>query len=230
MQAVILAAGRGTRMRELTENIPKPMLLLLGKPLLEWKLNNLPSDISEVIITIGYLGEQIKEYFGSEWQGKKIIYVEQTLLNGTGGSMKAVEPHITGPVLVMAGDDLHHVDDITAAVGTSVDEGFIGGLFTRDAELFGLIGRDDNGRLTEVIERPHNLREGFVCISLYMLPEKYFQYPLVPISETEFGLPQTVALMANDIPVTVYSCKAWQPVGCPEDIPFAEDFIKKYYA
>jgi NDP-sugar pyrophosphorylase family protein len=129
----------------------------------------------------------------------------------------------------MAGDDLHHQSDIEAALQTPAGEGFIGSLFTNEAELFGLIGRNEEGRLTEVIERPHNFKEGFVCISLYLLPLEYFKYPLVPISETEFGLPQTVALMAKDLPVIVHSSFAWQPVGCPEDIPLAEEFIQKYY-
>ena len=51
MQAVILAAGRGTRMRELCDSCPKPMVPILGKPLLEWRLETLPTEITEVIIT-----------------------------------------------------------------------------------------------------------------------------------------------------------------------------------
>ena len=59
MQAVILAAGRGVRMGKLTENTPKPMLSLFGKPMLEWKLEMLPRVIDEVIFVIGYYGSQI---------------------------------------------------------------------------------------------------------------------------------------------------------------------------
>ena len=77
MQLVILAAGRGKRMKTLTENMPKPMLTVLGNDLLEHKISILPKEIDEVIIVIGYLGEKIKKHFGTNFKGKKISYVEQ---------------------------------------------------------------------------------------------------------------------------------------------------------
>lgn len=229
MQAVILAAGRGTRMGALTENTPKPMLPLLGKPLLEWKINALPLSITEVIVTVGYLGEQIQEYFGTEWQGKKMTYVPQESLNGTGGSIKLVEPLVNGPILVTMGDDLYHPEDLEDFLKTPLKQGAIGGLFVENAQPFGLIATNEAGELTGVIERPHNHDTGLVCTGAYLLPQSYFQYPLVKITETEYGLPQTVVLLAKDISVRIISSQAWQPVGCPEDIPQAEAFIKKYY-
>lgn len=229
MQAIILAAGRGTRMGSLTDHIPKPMVPILGKPLLEWRLNTLPKSIEEVIITIGYLGEQIQAYFGTEWQGKKITYVEQTSLNGTGGAIQLLQPLITGPFLVTMGDDLYHTEDLEDFLKTPHDQGAIGGLLVENAQPFGLIDTNEEGVLTGVIERPHNHDTGLVCTAAYFLPKAYFQYPLVQITETEYGLPQTVVLMAKDIPVRIVPARAWQPVGCQEDIPKAEAFIKKHY-
>ena len=63
MQAVILAAGLGTRMGKLTKNTPKPMLKLDGKNLLEWKIERLPKEVDEVILVVGYKSEVIKKYF-----------------------------------------------------------------------------------------------------------------------------------------------------------------------
>ena len=77
MQAIILAAGRGTRMGELTKETPKPMLKIKNKPILEYKLNALPEEITEVIFVIGYLGDAIKNYFGDFYNGRKIRYVIQ---------------------------------------------------------------------------------------------------------------------------------------------------------
>lgn len=76
MRAVILAAGEGKRMRPLTEKIPKPMLQVLGRPLLEHIFDSLPDAVDEVILGIGYLGGQIKAHFGSSFGGCKIRYVE----------------------------------------------------------------------------------------------------------------------------------------------------------
>ncbi len=229
MQAVILAAGRGTRMGPLTEKTPKPMVKILGKPLLEWKINTLPESITEVIVTIGYLGEQIREYFGDEWQGKKMTYVYQEVLNGSGGSLQLVEPLVHGPILVTMGDDLYHPQDLEDFLNTPSNEGAISALSVKNAQPFGLLDVDEAGHLTAVVERPHGRETGLICTAAYFLPEAYFGYPLVSITETEYGLPQTVVLMAKDIPVKIMVCRAWQPVGCPEDIPAAEEFIKKYY-
>ena len=82
MQAVILAAGNGTRLRPITNHVPKPMIKIGNKTLLEYNIDNLPSEVDEIIFVIGYLGEQIKDYFGSEFKGKKIKYVEQKELLG----------------------------------------------------------------------------------------------------------------------------------------------------
>ena len=87
MQLVILAAGKGTRMEPVTHKIPKPMVPLLGKPKLEWTLENLPSEIDEVLIVINHLGKQIEDHFGDEFCGKPIKYVLQEKLDGTSHSV-----------------------------------------------------------------------------------------------------------------------------------------------
>src|SRR3989338_10703547 len=89
IQAVILAAGKGTRMLPLTETRPKPMQMVAGKNLIEWKLEALPDAVSDVIIVIGHQGELIKEYFGDSWKGRLIRYATQKELNGTAGALWA---------------------------------------------------------------------------------------------------------------------------------------------
>src|SRR3989344_8278550 len=86
MQAVMLAAGRGPRMVALTGEVPKPMLPVEGRPLLEYKLDALPDEIDEVILVIGYQGGVIRKHFGERYGNKRIQYVEQKELNGTAGA------------------------------------------------------------------------------------------------------------------------------------------------
>lgn len=226
MQAVILAAGRGVRMGSLTENTPKPMVLILGRPLLEWKLSALPESITEVIITVGYLAEQIKEYFGTEWQGKKMTYVEQPVLNGTGGSIHAVKDYLQDHVLVTMGDDLYVKEDLENLMKFPYS---ILGRHTTEAEKFGILKVSDENKLIGVTERPHGQETGFINTGGYMLGKEFFTVPLVAISETEYGLPQTLATLSERVTIPVLTCTDWRPVGCPEDIPKAEEFIKKYY-
>lgn len=229
MQAVILAAGRGTRMRELCHDCPKPMVRLLGKPLLEWRLQTLPEEIAEVILVVGYLEEQIRAYFGNEWKGRKIQYITQEILNGTGGAMDLIKERVNGPTLVTMGDDLYHPVDLEELMNSHNEGGAILGLHVTEASSFGLLSFDQENRLQSVIERPHGEKEGTVCIGGYVITPSYFDYPKVAISDTEYGLPQTLVTVSKDIPVRVYQATAWQSVGCPEDIPLAEAFIQKYF-
>ncbi|MDO8564699.1 MAG: nucleotidyltransferase family protein [bacterium] len=76
MKAVILAAGRGTRMRHLTATIPKPLLKVKGKAFIERLIFALPSEVDEVIVVIGYKGDKIREFLGSRFRGKRIRYVQ----------------------------------------------------------------------------------------------------------------------------------------------------------
>jgi NDP-sugar pyrophosphorylase family protein len=229
MQAVILAAGKGTRMRELCYDCPKPMVKLLGKPLLEWRMETLPEAIDEVILVVGYLQEQIRAYFGETCKGKKITYVTQEVLDGTGGAMRILKPYLKESVLVTNGDDLYHKVDLQNLVQDVSEGGAVIGMEVEDAVHYGLLEVTAEQKLDAITERPHDKERGVVNTGTYILRQNFFDFPLVPITETEFGLPQTLALVAKKYPVSVLSATAWQPVGCPEDIPLAEAFIQKYF-
>ncbi len=107
MQAVILCGGLATRLRPLTEKIPKSMIEIGGKPFLEYQLDLLKKNkIFEVVLCIGYKGEKIKKYFkGGEGFGVKIKYSSDgKKLLGTGGALKKAEKLLKDPFLVMYGD------------------------------------------------------------------------------------------------------------------------------
>src|SRR3989344_511325 len=112
MQAVILAAGKGTRMGDLTKNTPKPLLKIGNKTILEQTLESLPEEIEEVILVIGYLGEQIKNLIGGSFAGKKVTYVEQKELKGTADAIFECKDLLRGRFLVLMGDDLYNKRDL----------------------------------------------------------------------------------------------------------------------
>lgn len=228
MQAIILAAGKGLRMGTLTATTPKPMLPLLGKPLLEWRLAMLPEAISEVILVVGYLGTQIESYFGSQWQGRSIRYIHHAKLDGTGGAIRQVfESGIfVGPALVMNGDDIYAREDLERLL--SYDSAVLA-CELEDASRFGLLATDVKGRLRGIIERPHAPGRGLVNTGAYMLDRTYFSALPVPISDTEYGLPQTLVLVGQTSAVSVLLTRAWQPVGQPEDIALGEAFLREYW-
>ena len=92
IQAVIMAGGKGTRLRAITnDEIPKPMAPVAGKPILEWQIECLRRQgIQEIILIIGHLGHKIREYFGDGATfGVKISYIEETEPLGTAASASA---------------------------------------------------------------------------------------------------------------------------------------------
>lgn len=224
MQCVILAAGLGTRMGELTKTTPKPMLRVLEKPLLEHHLEFLPEEIDEAVFVIGYLGSQIQEYFGNEWKGKSIRYVVHETIDGTAGALHSAKDLLKGRFLVTMGDDLYRSEDLKALMCHQVA---LLGLFVQDAASFGIVTKDDEDNLMGVVERPHGFTNGLINAGAYVLTQEFFRYEPVSISETEKGLPQTLAAMAKDVAVKVVTASAWQPVGKPEDIPKAEAFLSQ---
>lgn len=213
-------------MGELTEHTPKPMLLLLGKPLLEWKLEMLPRSIDEAVLIIGYRGNQIEKHFGEEWNGLKISYVVQETLDGTGGAMFLIKDKLKGKALVTMGDDLYHPADLEKLLREDIA---VLGLEVQDAEHYGLLETNADGSLLKITEKPHGFKTGIVNTGAYILDEQFFRYPLVAISETEYGLPQTLVEMGKEYPVKVMTATAWQPVGRPEDIEEGEAFLRKYW-
>ena len=109
MQAVIIAGGKGTRLRPLTYSNPKPMLPLLERPFLDWMVDRCRQvGITDILINIHYQAGQIQDYFGDGSQhGVKIRYVEENEPLDTAGSMKLAEPYFTGdPLLVFNADIL----------------------------------------------------------------------------------------------------------------------------
>jgi NDP-sugar pyrophosphorylase family protein len=92
MKAIILAGGRGERLRPITDNIPKPMVPIKDKPLIFWAIENLKkNNITEIILSVGYKAEIIQDYFkdGSSL-GVKILYNVETQPLGTGGAVKDI--------------------------------------------------------------------------------------------------------------------------------------------
>lgn len=225
MQAVILAAGKGTRMQPLTYDIPKAMLVVKGKPILEYTIDFLPKEIDEVIIVVNHLGSQIREYFGEYFKGRKIKYVVQEKLNGTGGALQACKDQLSGKFMVVMGDDLYYKKDLEKIL--SYDLAILA-FEVEDSTRFGVLKTDTEGRLVEIIEKPKLKERALISTNAFVLNDKFFDYKLVQISETEFGLPQTLAKMAKDYPVDIVKATQWLPVGYPEDIEKAQEIIDKF--
>ncbi len=110
--AIILAGGLGTRLRPLTDNTPKPLLPIKGKPILQHILENLKRNgILNIIISLGYKSEKVMDYFkDGSWLGLRISYTLENLPLGTGGAIKKAAENLKDPVFVVWGDNLCDID------------------------------------------------------------------------------------------------------------------------
>jgi len=225
MQAVILAAGRGKRMKGLTKDTSKVMLKIKGKPILEHKLEMLPRAVKEIVMVVGYQGDQIIRHFKRYFGGRRIIYVLQTNQNGTGGALHLAKSVLHDKFLVMMGDDLYHKKDV---LGIMKHDLAILGHEVEDTSKFGIIKKNSRSNLIDIVEKPKRSKEKLANAGLYMLNRKFFDYDLVHIGGGEFGLPQTLAKMAKDHRIKVQKAIAWHPIGVPDDISAAEKVIHEF--
>lgn len=160
MKAVILAAGKGTRMRELTSDVPKPMLEVEGKPILEHILQGLlAAGIRDVFIVTGYRAEAIEHYFGdgSQWQAR-IAYGRQVVQDGTGKAPEVAKAFIgDSPFLLTYGDILVRPETYQQMVRRFA-EGRFSGVITvtrgEDVTQGGLDFFDEAFCLKRLIEKP----------------------------------------------------------------------------
>ena len=112
MKAVIMAGGRGTRLQGVAKDIPKPMVPVLGRPVLQYQIENLKSSgITELILIIGYLGAAIQEYFGDGKDfGVHIEYIVEKVPLGTAGSFFYLKNKVKEDFILVFGDLILDVD------------------------------------------------------------------------------------------------------------------------
>lgn len=227
MQAVILAAGRGTRMGELTSNTPKPLLVVAGKTLLEHKFDALPPEIDELVVVVGYRGEQIEKRFGPSYQGKKISYVTQE--DSTGGTADALwkaRSLLRGKFLVMNGDNIYAHEDIAHCLQNEWSVL----VQRREHVRTGAVVVDTRNRVVDIAENSdHSGGPGYANAALYVLDTRVFDYPPVQKASGshELGLPQTFIRAAQQIPIQAVEATLWIEIKVPEDIQKAEEILGK---
>lgn len=158
MQAVVPAAGRGTRMRTLTADKPKGLVEVDGRPLLAHAFDALVDlDVSELVVVIGYRGEQITEHFGASYGGCPITYVEQEEREGLAHAVALAAPHLDGDFLLHNGDNVCDAN-MAALVERQRDAGAIGTALvesvSRDRAARGGVFDLADGEIVGLVEKP----------------------------------------------------------------------------
>lgn len=222
MQAVILAAGLGSRMGELTKGTPKPLLKIQDRTLLEHNLTALPDKISEVILVVGYLEGQIRSFIGDKFLGKNIVYVQQKELLGTAHALSLCRDVLSGRFLVIMGDDLYYRKDLEELI--SRPSGVLAWEMRNDDmkdSRQAIMKTNGHGELLDIVERQPAAKGTLVNCGAYVLDLRYFGYPLTRAGNQteEFGLPQTMMQMVKGgAKFDVVRAQWWHKVASAEDL------------
>jgi UDP-N-acetylglucosamine diphosphorylase / glucose-1-phosphate thymidylyltransferase / UDP-N-acetylgalactosamine diphosphorylase / glucosamine-1-phosphate N-acetyltransferase / galactosamine-1-phosphate N-acetyltransferase len=155
-KAVILAAGRGTRMRELTNEVPKPMVEVRGKPILDHILQGLAATgIEDVLIVVGYRKEAIQNYFGDgRWVGLQVEYVEQVTQDGTGRVVSLAQPFCRDqPFLLIYGDILVESDVYLKLRDLGQEDMLVAVKYLQDVSKGGAVYVDESFHLIDLREK-----------------------------------------------------------------------------
>ncbi len=167
MQVVIPLAGKGTRLRPHTHLVPKPLLKVAGRPVMDWVMDTLASvPVSELIFITGHLKEQVEEYASNRY-GIPCHYIEQKVQDGTAGAINLAKPLVRGPILIVFVDTVFEAD-LTLIDRTDAD-GIIWAKEVEDYQRFGVVVTDDAGYMTRIIEKPNQPVSKLANIGLYYI-------------------------------------------------------------
>ena len=191
MQAVIIAGGKGTRLRPLTYGCPKPMLPLVDRPFLEWMINRCrEANVCDILLNVQYQARQVIDYFGDgDRFGVTIRYIEESTPLDTAGAIKLAEPYFTGESLIVFNADILTNLDLAALIKFHKDTQADATLtLTRVSDItpFGLVEINAQNQVQAFREKPNAeqavefLAQGIDTINAgtYVLEPKIFDvYP-----------------------------------------------------
>ncbi|WP_100406804.1 sugar phosphate nucleotidyltransferase [Bacillus solitudinis] len=158
MKGVIMAGGKGTRLRPLTCQLPKPMVPLVQKPVMEYSIDLLKKHgITEIAVTVQYLPDAIRDYFGDGSDfGVKLHYFEEDTPLGTAGSVKQAEDFLDEPFIVVSGDALTDFD-LSEGIKFHQQKNSLVTIFMKKVECpleFGVIMTNEEEEIIRFLEKP----------------------------------------------------------------------------
>jgi bifunctional UDP-N-acetylglucosamine pyrophosphorylase/glucosamine-1-phosphate N-acetyltransferase len=224
MDAIVMAGGKGTRMMPLTAETPKPLLVVAGRPILEWSLLALRPSASRVIVVAKYLKPQIDAYMARQTVFSDYVVVEQNPEPlGTGHAVQVCADVLTGDrFLVMNGDDLFNAGAIARLAAE--DAGLLA-IAHDEPSRFGVVVTDADGRVLRLHEKPAPgtypppVR---VNIGLYKLTSAVLGYDLPRSPRGEYELTDYVTRLAQETPVRMVETDFWFPIGDPAALAAAQ--------
>lgn len=228
---IILAGGLGTRLRDEVKDAPKSMAPINGKPFLEYQLKQIhAAGLKKVILSTGYLGEQVQAYFGHRFMDMDILYSHEKEPLGTGGAVKLAFSQVKTPyALIFNGDTMFRINldlffqrtieklaNVTIALRS-----------VENASRYGSVECDAEGRILSFNEKSNTMKPGLINGGIYLISSRYFR---------KFELPEVFSLekdfFGHQVNEGYFSGQIFDnyflDIGIPEDYQKAQDEIRRF--
>ena len=214
MDGIILAAGKGTRLRPHTETVPKPLLPVQGRPILDWILGAMPP-VERLVVVVNYLSEQIEEYLKTQTHVKHWTTLRQEKPLGTGDALMSCKDQVQSDrVMVLNGDDLIGKRDLAKLAGVPMG---ILAHSVNDPSSYGILFSHADGTLREIVEKPENMTAPQMAnIGGYLFPQRVFDFELTASPRGEYEITEAVGRLAADGGFHVVEADYWLPIGTVE--------------
>jgi glucose-1-phosphate thymidylyltransferase len=231
MQAVVLAAGEGTRLRPLTEEKPKGMVEVAGKPILTHCFEQLVElGATELLVVVGYKKENIISHYEDEFEGVPITYAHQREQNGLAHALLTVEEHIEDDFMLMLGDNIFRAnleDVLNRQREDRADAAFlVEEVPWEEASRYGVCDTNKYGEIVDVVEKPEDPPSNLVMTGFYTFTPAILHacHLVQPSNRGEYEISDAIdLLLKSGRTIDAIRMDGWRTdIGYPEDRDDAE--------
>lgn len=228
MNAIILCGGLSTRLGDIAKTIPKILLDVKGRTVLDWQLEKLKKlGIDEIVLAAGHLAETLQKEVGPERNGVKIIYAIEPKKLGTGGAIKfawAQAGDIGAPTIILNGDILAAAD-LSRMVERLRPEsdGVLLGARVDDASTYGTLLFEEDNRLRQFKEKEGLKQPGYINGGMYLFTEQMKRhFPDTESFSIEYDVFDKIKELGADLDIHA-SDEPWVDIGLPERLDWARE-------
>ena len=236
MQAVVLAAGKGTRLKPLTNNKPKGMVRVNDRPLLAHVFDRLVDLMAdELIVVVGHMKEKIISHFEDEYRDTPITYAHQREQKGLAHALLTVEEYVEDDFMLMLGDNIFKAnlkDVINRQRENRTDAAFlVEQVPYEEAPRYGVCDTNGYGEITNVVEKPDDPPSNLVMTGFYTFTPAIFHaaHLVQPSDRGEYELSDAIDLLIESgRTIDAIRMDGWRiDVGYPEDRDEAEKRLRQ---